>query len=53
LIEIRIEHASTLLTNKVDLSISEAAELSGFQNLSNFNRQFKKEKGVTLPIFGE
>lgn len=47
LIEIRIAHACTLLTNKVDLSISEIAELSGFQNLSNFNRRFKLEKGVT------
>lgn len=47
LIEIRIEHACTLLTNKVDLSISEVAESSGFQNLSNFNRRFKIEKGVT------
>ncbi|MDG1334320.1 MAG: AraC family transcriptional regulator [Crocinitomicaceae bacterium] len=46
LIEIRIEQACTLLTNQVDLSISEVAELSGFQNLSNFNRRFKKEKGV-------
>lgn len=46
LIEIRVEQACTLLTNKVDLSISEVAELSGFQNLSNFNRRFKKEKGI-------
>jgi AraC-like DNA-binding protein len=51
LIEIRVEHASTLLTNKVDLSISEVAESSGFQNLSNFNRRFKKEKGVTPSQF--
>ncbi|MDB0037806.1 helix-turn-helix domain-containing protein [bacterium] len=38
----RVEHACTLLTNKVDLSISEVAESSGFQNLSNFNGRFKK-----------
>ena len=51
LIEIRIAHACTLLTNKVDLSISEVAELSGFQNLSNFNRRFKKEQGVAPSKF--
>ncbi|MFK7783607.1 MAG: AraC family transcriptional regulator [Crocinitomicaceae bacterium] len=51
LIEVRIEHACTLLTNKVDLSVSEVAELSGFQNLSNFNRRFRKEKGVTPSRF--
>ena len=51
LIEIRIEHACNLLTNKVDLSISEVAELSGFQNLSNFNRRFRMEKGTTPSQF--
>jgi AraC-like DNA-binding protein len=51
LVEIRIEHACTLLTNKVDLSISEVAESSGFQNLSNFNRRFKVEKGITPSQF--
>ena len=51
LIEIRVEQACTLLTNKVDLSVSEIAELSGFQNLSNFNRRFKKEKGLTPSKF--
>lgn len=51
LIEIRIEHSCNLLINKVDLSVSEVAELSGFQNLSNFNRRFKKEKGATPSQF--
>lgn len=51
LLEIRIEHACTLLTNKVDLAISEVAELAGFQNLSNFNRRFRKEKGMTPSQF--
>ena len=51
LIEIRTEHACTLLINKVDLSISEVAESSGFQNLSNFNRRFKAEKGITPSQF--
>ena len=51
LLEIRVEHACNLLTSKVDLSISEVSELSGFQNLSNFNRRFKKEKGVSPSQF--
>lgn len=49
--ELRIEHACTLLINKVDLSVSEVAESSGFQNLSNFNRRFKTEKGITPSQF--
>lgn len=51
LIELRIEHACALLSNKVDLSISEVSESSGFQNLSNFNRRFKTEKGITPSQF--
>lgn len=46
LIDIRIEHASQLLINKKDLSISEIAELSGFNSSTNFNRKFKMLKGV-------
>lgn len=45
--EIRVEHAARLLEQQVDLPIIEIAELSGFNNLSNFNRQFKKVKGYT------
>lgn len=47
LIEIRIENACRLLFNQKDLSISSISELSGFQNLANFNRKFKELKGVT------
>lgn len=42
--QLRIEHATKLLQNNTDLSISEIAELSGFNNISNFNRQFKAIK---------
>lgn len=44
--EIRIEHACKLLT-KDNMSISGVSEESGFNNLSNFNRQFKLIKGTT------
>ncbi|MFD2725179.1 AraC family transcriptional regulator [Hyunsoonleella rubra] len=43
--EIRVEHATRLLEQQTDLPIVEIAELSGFQNLSNFNRQYKRVKG--------
>ncbi|RED50317.1 AraC family transcriptional regulator [Seonamhaeicola aphaedonensis] len=43
--EIRVEHATRLLEKQSDLAIVEIAELSGFQNLSNFNRQYKRVKG--------
>ncbi|RDY61761.1 AraC family transcriptional regulator [Flagellimonas nanhaiensis] len=46
LIEVRIEHACQLLINNRDLSIAEAAHLSGFQSISNFNKKFKEIKGV-------
>lgn len=39
--ELRIEHASKLLASNKELSIAVIAEQSGFNNLSNFNRQFK------------
>jgi AraC-like DNA-binding protein len=39
--ELRIEHASKLLLSETDLSIAEVAYKSGFNNISNFNRQFK------------
>ena len=48
--EIRVEHATRLLEQQVDLPIIEIAELSGFNNLSNFNRQYKKVKGH-IPSF--
>lgn len=42
--ELRLEHACKLLKNEQDISISEIAELSGFNNISNFNRQFKTHR---------
>ena len=42
--ELRIEHAIKLLNQDKDSSIAEIAEKSGFSNISNFNRQFKKFK---------
>ncbi len=42
--ELRIENASKLLLSKTDLSIAEIAYKSGFNNISNFNRQFKVVK---------
>lgn len=46
LTEIRIEHACKLL-QKDKLSVSEVSYESGFNNLSNFNRQFKSLKNST------
>lgn len=45
--EIRIEHASRLLSKEKDLTIAEIAHESGFQNISNFNRKFKMVKQTT------
>lgn len=47
LLEIRLEHASRLLLEKKEHSISEICTFSGFKNLSNFNRKFKQIKGCT------
>ncbi len=44
LTELRIEHAAKLLRKNRDISVAEIATLSGFQNISNFNRQFKSIK---------
>lgn len=44
LTEIRLEHACKLLLKKRDLSIAEIADLSGFNNISNFNRKFRSYK---------
>lgn len=43
--ELRIEHACSLLRRE-DLSIAQISFESGFQNLSHFNRQFLKIKGI-------
>lgn len=47
LTEIRIENACKLLNSDKDLSINEVAFKSGFNNISNFNRQFKEIKKAT------
>ena len=49
--ELRIEHASKLLKSKKELSIAEVAEASGFNNISNFNRQFKTLKHMSPTTF--
>tara|TARA_R110002073_G_scaffold274296_2_gene437809 strand:- start:1745 stop:2584 length:840 start_codon:yes stop_codon:yes gene_type:complete len=50
LIEVRIEHACRLLKNH-DALIAEVSEKSGFKNISNFNRKFKDNKGITPSKF--
>jgi len=51
LAEIRLEHSCRLITKNKDLSISEVSDLSGFKNMSNFNRKFKQYKGLTPTAF--
>jgi AraC-like DNA-binding protein len=46
LLKIRIGYACRLLMEN-NKSVSEIAYKSGFENLSNFNRQFKKLKNIT------
>jgi len=46
LTEVRISRATKLLRNK-DLNISQICYESGFNNVSNFNRQFKKRIGLS------
>lgn len=50
LIEVRIENACRLLKNH-DALIAEVSEKSGFKNISNFNRKFKDNKGITPSKF--
>ena len=52
LLELRLGHASRLLID-TNQSISEIAWNCGFNNLSNFNRIFKKKKGCTPQEFRE
>ncbi len=49
--ELRLEHACKLLLSSNDLTISEVAEKSGFNNMSNFNRQFKVVKKSSPSFF--
>ena len=44
--ELRIENACKLLLSDNDFSIAEVADRSGFNNISNFNRQFKSVKNM-------
>lgn len=52
LLEIRLGHASRLLID-TSRSIAEVAYHCGFNNISNFNRLFKKKKGCTPKEFRE
>ncbi|WP_223548733.1 AraC family transcriptional regulator [Aestuariivivens sp. NBU2969] len=51
LTELRIEHASKLLLKHKEMPVIEIAELSGYNNLSNFNRQFKSLKHKSPSMF--
>lgn len=50
LLNIRVGYACKLLSNTTQ-NISGIAYDSGFENISNFNRQFKKIKGITPSQF--
>lgn len=52
LLEMRLGHASRLLIDTTE-SVSEIAYNCGFNNISNFNRLFKKKKGCTPKEFRE
>ncbi len=52
LIEMRLGHASRMLIDTTQ-SVSEVAYKCGFNNISNFNRIFKKKKGCTPKEFRE
>ena len=50
--EIRLGHASRILIDTTN-SIAEVSYSCGFNNISNFNRLFKKKKGCTPKEFRE
>lgn len=52
LVDIRLGHASRLLIDTTQ-SVSEIAYNCGFNNISNFNRSFKKKKNATPKQFRE
>lgn len=52
LLELRLGHASRLLIDTTQ-SVAEVAYNCGFNNISNFNRLFKKKKGCTPKEFRE
>lgn len=49
--EIRIGHACKILIEEENKNITDVAFLSGFNNMSNFNRQFKLVKGKSPSTF--
>lgn len=49
--ELRIEYASQLILSKEDISITNIAIQSGYNNISNFNRQFKVVKKISPTQF--
>jgi len=49
--ELRIEHACKQLILDKEITIAQIAEHCGFNNMSNFNRQFKSVKGMTPYVF--
>jgi len=51
LTELRIENACKLLAKNQEMTIAEIAEASGYNNLSNFNRQFKMLKKLSPSAF--
>jgi transcriptional regulator GlxA family with amidase domain len=50
--EIRLGHATRMLIDTTH-SVSEIAYKCGFNNISNFNRIFRKKKGCTPKEFKE
>ena len=48
---LRINFACQLMMNDEDLLITDACYASGFNNLSNFNRHFLRQKGMTPSRF--
>lgn len=52
LIGIRLGHATRMLID-TSYAVSEISWLCGFNNISNFNRTFKKKKGITPTEFRE
>lgn len=49
--ELRIEEACKLMLTNNERTIAEISELCGFQNISNFNKIFKHQKGKTPRVF--
>jgi len=49
--ELRIENASKLIVSNTDFTLAEIAYKSGFNNISNFNRQFKSIKKMSPSTF--